>query len=64
MRAKVESEIEKHNSEGIIAPTNWSEGQWLPMPDGSVRLCGDYNFTVNPAINVDKYPLHTTEVIP
>jgi len=67
MRAKVEDEIRRLEIEGIITPTNWSE--WatpviaIPKPDGTVRLCGDYKVTVNPAIKVDKYPLPTTEDI-
>ena len=29
----------------------------VPKEDGSVRLCGDYRKTVNPAIEIDQYPL-------
>ena len=67
MRAKVEAEIERLESEGIITPTNWNE--WatpvvaIPMPDGTVRLCGDCKVTVNPAVKLDKYPLPTIEEI-
>ena len=67
LRAKVETELARLEQEGILTQVTWSD--WvtpvvvLPKADGSVRLCGDFKVTVNPALNIDQYPLPRTEDI-
>ena len=67
LRTKVEDELTHLEKAGIITPVTWSN--WatpivvVPKPDGSVRLCDDFKVTLNPALNVDKYPLPLVEDI-
>ena len=61
IRDKVEAELNKLQSEGVISPVEQSE--WatpvVPVikPDGSIRLCGDYKATLNAQLIVDTYPM-------
>ena len=63
----MEKELERLEKGEIIAPV--STGEWATpvvvasKKDGSIRLCGDFNMTVNQAIKVDKYPLQLIEDI-
>lgn len=66
MREKVEIELERLQSEGIIEPVQFSDWATPIVPvlksDGkSIRLCGDYKVTVNSASKLDKYPLPRIE---
>ena len=65
IREQVEHEINRLVSLGIITPVDFSDWATPVVPvfkkDGSVRLCGDYKITVNPAIEIDKYPLPRIE---
>ena len=65
LKEKVEEELERLQSEGIMSPVEFSE--WaapiVPVvkPNGSVRICGDYKCTVNQASKLDNYPIPKTE---
>ena len=61
LRPKVEAEIEKLESEGILSKVSYAE--WatpvvpVPKPSGSVRICGDFKITINSALQTEEYPL-------
>ena len=65
LKEPIERELERLEHLKIIEKVNHSE--WaapvVPVlkPDGSIRLCGDYKITVNPVLEIDKYPLPTPE---
>ena len=53
--------------EGIIEPVevrNWATPiVCVPKSEGSVRVCGDYKRTVNPAIQTEQFPIPALEEI-
>ena len=61
LKGRVEKELDRLESEGIIQKVDHSD--WatpivaVPKGDNSVRICGDYKVTVNPQLKVDQYPL-------
>ena len=61
MRAKVESELDRLQEEGVIRPVEFSEWAAPIVPvlkaSGDIRICGDYKVTINQAVKVDKYPI-------
>ena len=62
MREKVEAEIDRLLSEGIIEPVEYAD--WaapvvavLKSDRKSVRLCGDFRMTVNPVAKLHRHPI-------
>jgi hypothetical protein len=57
----VKAEIDRLLDLGIIKPIKFS--QWgapiviVAKPDGKVRICGDFKVTINPQIDVERYPI-------
>ena len=51
MREKIECELERLQSEGVISPVEFIEWANPIVPvlrgDGAVRICGDYEVTIN-----------------
>ena len=66
MRDKVDRELDRLVTEGILEPVQYAE--WaapivpvLKSDQVSVRICGDFKQTVNAAVKVDRYPLPKVE---
>ena len=65
LRPKVEEELERQVSEGILEPVAQTEWATLIVAvlksDKSVRICGDFRVTVNPVAKLDRYPVPKIE---
>ena len=65
LKDKVEEELQRLESLGIITPVKHSKWAAPVVPvlkqNGTIRLCGDYRITVNQASKVDTYPLPKVE---
>ena len=61
LKGKVEEELDKLESMGIISPVQFSRWAAPIVPvmkqNGGVRICGDYKVTINQANLTDSYPL-------
>ena len=66
LKGKVEDELQRLVSEGILKPVQYAEWAAPIVPvlkkDGdSVRICGDFKQTINKVSNLDKYPIPRIE---
>lgn len=60
LRDRIEAELSKMVSDGVLEPVQYSEYATpiVPVIQGdSIRICADYSGTVNPQLEVPKYPL-------
>lgn len=67
IRDRLEMEINRLVSEGVLRPTSYSEWATPVVPivkkSGEIRLCGDYRSTVNEATESDTYPMPTANEV-
>jgi len=61
MKAKIEEELDRQVKLGVLErvdTADWS-APIVPVvkPNGAIRLCGDYKVSINPHLEVNKYPL-------
>ena len=65
LKPLVEQELDRLEKAGVLERVTHSD--WaapivtVPKRDGQVRICGDYKVTINPALDVDQYPLPRPE---
>ena len=65
IRGAIEKDLERLENLGVIEKINYSD--WaapivpVPKADGSIRICGDYKVTINPALQVNQYPVPSAE---
>ena len=61
----MDAELDHLESEGIISKVDCSD--WaspivvVPKTDNSIRICCDFKVTINQSVDVEQYPLPTTE---
>ena len=65
LKPAINAKLDELIALGILEPVTHSE--WaapcviVPKANNSVRICGDYKVTINPYLDVDKYPLPTPQ---
>ncbi len=65
LQERVNEEIDRMEKNGVLIKVDHSDWATPIVPvvksDSSVRICGDFKSTVNPVLNINKYPLHKIE---
>ena len=65
MKVKIEEELDRLVSLGILQPVQFSDRATPIVPvlksDKNVRICGDFKVTVNPVSKLDRYPIPRIE---
>ena len=65
LKSAVDKEIDRLEADGVLVKVNHSD--WaspivvVPKADGGIRICADFKVSINQCIDVDRYPLPTTE---
>ena len=65
LKEKIAEELRRLEKIGVLEKVEFSD--WatpiVPVlkPDGSVRICGDYKVTINPALDVPEHPMPTAD---
>jgi hypothetical protein len=61
LRDKVEAELDRLVKLKVLTAVNFSQWATPIVPvlkkDGSIRICGDFKITINPVLEIDKFPL-------
>ncbi|XP_046399364.1 uncharacterized protein K02A2.6-like [Ischnura elegans] len=67
LRNKVDEELDRLVRVGILHPVDFSAWATPIVPvaknDGSVRICGDFKITLNPNLQIERYPLPRVDEI-
>ncbi|XP_045537579.1 uncharacterized protein K02A2.6-like [Papilio machaon] len=65
LRERVDAELDRMLRDGVIEPVDCSDWASPLVPvnkaDGSLRVCADYKATLNPVLQIDRYPLPRIE---
>ena len=65
LKGQVEEELDRLTREGILEPVEMAEWAAPIVPvvktDKKIRICGDFRLIINPALEVDRYPIPKIE---
>ena len=65
LKEKIAEELKRLERIDVLEKVEFSDWATIIVPvlkpDGTMRICGDYKVTINPALDVPKYPMPTAE---